>query len=455
MVRLVAQMLLFLVVAASAAVKADGLVVGEYSFVVGEFEVVAADGTVRANILPGSALYEGDKISTKEGATVHLQFLDGAAVSLRPNSEMLIALYRYDADNPAASQIKLELRAGVARSISGKGAQAAKDKFRLNTPVAAIGVRGTDFVVSTTDSLMQAIVKSGGIVVASFSDNCTRESIGPCETDFAELFAGDQRAIQVTRLSEVPTLIELDQELINKLGAAKPTAASEQERPELSDGSAVGGSSGAGDTIDPPLLFGVSLLKGGAEAVIEPLLIDGNQDVSVKTGNFSGRSMGAREMVWGRWFTDVKPEDQLIVTSEQARDGRQAVLGTRNFGLYRSAGWDEVQRPLSNVEFELTGLDATLTADSRSRTVGALEGQLNVDLASSKYSTQLDLFDPEVGLIIVESTGELTGRGVFSEQSATTSLAGAIDPTAKEAGYFFEKITPQFRVDGLTLWDAK
>ena len=33
------------------------------------------------------------------------------------------------------------------RSITGQWGEAARDRFRLNTPIAAIGVRGTDFIV--------------------------------------------------------------------------------------------------------------------------------------------------------------------------------------------------------------------------------------------------------------------------------------------------------------------
>ena len=50
-----------------------------------------------------------------------------------------------DEANPSDSQVKLNLIEGTARAVSGEAAKAAKERFRLNTPIAAIGVRGTDY----------------------------------------------------------------------------------------------------------------------------------------------------------------------------------------------------------------------------------------------------------------------------------------------------------------------
>lgn len=43
-------------------------------------------------------------------------------------------------------EVRFKLETGVARAISGTAAESAKDRFRLNTPLVAIGVRGTDLL---------------------------------------------------------------------------------------------------------------------------------------------------------------------------------------------------------------------------------------------------------------------------------------------------------------------
>ncbi|MFM8637711.1 MAG: ATP-binding cassette domain-containing protein, partial [Betaproteobacteria bacterium] len=53
----------------------------------------------------------------------------------------------------------------VVRSITGQWGEAAKDRFRLNTPLAAIGVKGTDFAVRVEPDKTAAAVYTGAIVL--------------------------------------------------------------------------------------------------------------------------------------------------------------------------------------------------------------------------------------------------------------------------------------------------
>ena len=93
---------------------------------------------------------------------------------MRPNSTLEVVEYLFDGDDPSKSAVKFNLQEGVARSISGEAAKAARDRFRLNTPVAAIGVRGTDFVVGADSSSTRALVNEGSIVISPFSASCLR-----------------------------------------------------------------------------------------------------------------------------------------------------------------------------------------------------------------------------------------------------------------------------------------
>ncbi|NDE53216.1 MAG: hypothetical protein EB069_01285, partial [Actinobacteria bacterium] len=117
-------------------------------------EVLLAVGAMRREpagepLKRGAQVFEGDQIHTQDGAHLHLRFVDGAMVSVRPNSRLQIEQYRWDPQNAGRNQVKFRLDEGVARSITGQAGETSKDRFRLNTPVAAVGVRGTDFVVQT------------------------------------------------------------------------------------------------------------------------------------------------------------------------------------------------------------------------------------------------------------------------------------------------------------------
>ena len=99
-------------------------------------------------------------------------------------------------DRPEESVVKFSLLQGTARAISGKAAEAAKDKFRLNTPIAAIGVRGTDFVVSVSQTSVRAMVNQGAIVLAPYSAQCSALGAGPCDSNAVELDSNELQILE-------------------------------------------------------------------------------------------------------------------------------------------------------------------------------------------------------------------------------------------------------------------
>jgi hypothetical protein len=161
----------------SAVANEGATSVGESTLVLGQSELIRADGS-REAVLRGGLIYVGDRISTSSGGHVHIKFKDGALLSVRPNSSLLVQQYDYDPLKPEESTVKLNLEEGVARTISGDAAKGARENFRLNTPVAAIGVRGTDFAVGASASSTRAMVNEGTIVIAPFSETCSATGTG-------------------------------------------------------------------------------------------------------------------------------------------------------------------------------------------------------------------------------------------------------------------------------------
>lgn len=194
---------------------------GKITFLLGKAFI---NGSQKAKV--GSAIREGDVVETLGNGHVHIRFVDGGLVSVRPDSRLSIEHYRYDPVQPSNSIIKFDLNQGVMRSISGTGAKSARDKFRLNTPIAAIGVRGTDFVVKASDELVQAIVNEGAIVVAPFSNACNAGSVGPCHTNSVELNGGTQQLLELSNLYDSPRLIPLSAEFRTELGSSDTTNSS-------------------------------------------------------------------------------------------------------------------------------------------------------------------------------------------------------------------------------------
>lgn len=153
--------------------------VGQVSLLIGQVRVVRKDGQVEA-LKRGMSVRVGDRVETSASGHVHLRFIDNAAVAVRPDSALEIQAYHFDAGQPASSEVRLQVDHGITRSISGRATEVDKSRFRMNTPVAAIGVRGTDFIVQATDARMRASVAEGAIVVSALGEGCSAAGLGPC-----------------------------------------------------------------------------------------------------------------------------------------------------------------------------------------------------------------------------------------------------------------------------------
>src|SRR3989338_10388134 len=149
----------------------------------------------------GSVIHEGDELATGGDGYAYMKTIDNGFLILRPNSRARIIAYHIDTQDTANTRIKLELLDGVARSISGQAVKQARQNFRFNTPVAAIGVRGTDFTIFTDQQTTRITVAAGGIIASGFSAACDPAGSGPCEGSASrELFAGQTgKLLQINR----------------------------------------------------------------------------------------------------------------------------------------------------------------------------------------------------------------------------------------------------------------
>jgi len=98
-------------------------------------------------ISTGTKVNNGDTVYTGAAGHLQIRFVDGAIVSLRPNTDFRVDEYRY----PAAPQRSfLSLLRGALRSATGLASKDEPGSYRLTTPSATIGVRGTHFVAQET-----------------------------------------------------------------------------------------------------------------------------------------------------------------------------------------------------------------------------------------------------------------------------------------------------------------
>ena len=114
--------------------------------------IVASRGTVIATgaadsreLKQGDEIFVEDSILTGPKSFAVIQFLDGAKVTVKPDSEIVIEDYVYNGN--AEDKATLNLVSGGLRVITGAMAKTNPENYKVKTPVALMGVRGTEFSV--------------------------------------------------------------------------------------------------------------------------------------------------------------------------------------------------------------------------------------------------------------------------------------------------------------------
>lgn len=121
-------------------------VVGRIAFARGKVNVYGAGGAVRGGVT-GTALFRRDEVETLVGASAVLVFRDNTRITVRPNTRMKVDRFRFRDTQVKRNNSVFSLLRGGLRVVTGLVARRDRQQFRLNTPVAVVGVRGTNFDV--------------------------------------------------------------------------------------------------------------------------------------------------------------------------------------------------------------------------------------------------------------------------------------------------------------------
>ena len=100
-------------------------------------------------VAKGTEIKTNDKVETKNGK-VKIVFKDDTNVTVTESSSLVIDDFVYDPKS-GAGKLGLKAAAGTVRYVSGSIAKDPKN-VKINTPTAAIAVRGTDFVMAVSET---------------------------------------------------------------------------------------------------------------------------------------------------------------------------------------------------------------------------------------------------------------------------------------------------------------
>ncbi|MDZ7827321.1 MAG: FecR family protein [Gammaproteobacteria bacterium] len=180
---LLSFLLLLAALSAGPVLAAEGDPAGRATITLGTVEAIAADGTVR-RLGRQDPVFEGDTLRTGPRGRAQIRFTDRGLLSLRPDTEVAIDDYEFDAATPATGRQELNVTRGGFRAATGRIADANRDAWRVRSPLAVIGVRGTIFDLFQQPSGPLTLgVSRGGIVAVTSSGNARRSwGTGPAST---------------------------------------------------------------------------------------------------------------------------------------------------------------------------------------------------------------------------------------------------------------------------------
>ncbi len=115
---------------------------GRVEFSMGNVTALSADGLERP-LARGGEINTGDTIRTSDGRT-QVKFTDGGYISLQPNTQFKVDDYAYEGKTDGSEKGFFKLVKGSLRAITGAIGHTNKTAYRINTPVATIGIRGTE-----------------------------------------------------------------------------------------------------------------------------------------------------------------------------------------------------------------------------------------------------------------------------------------------------------------------
>jgi len=290
----------------------------------------------------------------------------------------------------------------------------------LNTPLVAIGVKGTDFVTQVGKDVIRVTVNQGAIVMAPFDSACKAEALGVCTTARAKELTAEM----------------LGQALVYRLGSADPSLQN-IGKPGQSDASRV-----------------LHLERQAREGAERPL-------PSETEAKNPLNAVAATKLIWGRWAKDAIASDSITVPFLEALKGNEVTVGDGYYFLFREPSNLNLLPTLSTkVDFGLKSSSAYYRNAANEMVPASVQsGSLGVDFGAKTFKTNLNLSAQGTGLQSFSQSGTLNpSTGIFLSNSTPGaiinpgSVAGAMTLDARQAGFLFRAPMANGTFSGATLW---
>ena len=399
---------------AKAAEAANLTVAGHVAFVNGQV-VLAQQGKPNRSVQTGDPVYVGDHIQTLANSQLHLRMVDNAFLALRPSSQLVISAYQYDKDQPQASKIRIDLEQGTSRAVSGKGGQAAKNQYRFNTPLAAIGLRGTDYTVLADAEKTRVSVAQGGVIVSPLGPDCLMSQLGPCASALSrELTALTPNLFIEITANQAPKLLQKHTESNSKQAGVSMASNAPTKL----------------DTLQQSIEQ-----KNVAEQV-------NNVESATNVANQTARYESIAK--WGRWTALVQqlPQGSESINKAFAQIPNLEIVNSNDVFALAYPGQTPIRLPdQGRTQFSLVAAEAYVKDKEVLTRAGVKSGQLEIDFAQNLFNTQLAVAVNSATIDTVKSQGTVDRFGRMTSNGALSNanVSGIVLNKGLEATYLFDK----------------
>lgn len=125
-------------------------------------------GLERRSLAVQSGVFQNERIETGRDAWAQLRFNDATDFRVGGGSTVVLDRFIYDPDKKAG-ELTIGVTQGVFRFVTGT---MKPESYRIRTPSALIGVRGTDFVLAVApNGSLRLAVNSGAVEIIPFVGN--------------------------------------------------------------------------------------------------------------------------------------------------------------------------------------------------------------------------------------------------------------------------------------------
>lgn len=118
-------------------------VAGHIQFVIGNVQITEAGGKTRA-AQKGDAINEGDTLTSAAKSTAQVKMQDGGLIAVRADSRLKFDQFEFNGKEDGKEKNFFSLAQGGLRAVSGMIGRTNKQNYKISTPTATIGIRGTD-----------------------------------------------------------------------------------------------------------------------------------------------------------------------------------------------------------------------------------------------------------------------------------------------------------------------